>query len=68
MRGAIFRPRRISRDEKGHFSLKIGTLAELLDMYHGHEARDPLDKVYALLGMCSDTGLSSAGLEPDYNI
>jgi len=26
----------------------------LLDMYHGHEATDPRDKVFAMLGMSSD--------------
>jgi hypothetical protein len=68
MRGVILRSRHVSREEKCQFSLDIGTLAELLDMYHGHEAKEPLDKVYALLGMCSDIDLSLAGLESDYNL
>lgn len=46
------------------FSLNIGLLSELIDMYHGREASDPRDKIYALLGMSSN----SYSLTPDYNI
>ncbi|KAL9468812.1 hypothetical protein ACSS6W_010506 [Trichoderma asperelloides] len=46
------------------FSLNIGLLSELIDMYHGREASDPRDKIYALLGMSSN----SYSLTPDHNI
>ncbi|RYP03488.1 hypothetical protein DL764_005129 [Monosporascus ibericus] len=36
-------------------------------MYHGHKATKTHDKVYALLGMCSDD-LEAAGLKPDYDL
>ncbi|KAF8861593.1 HET-domain-containing protein [Acephala macrosclerotiorum] len=49
------------------FSLEIGRLVELVDMFHTREASDARDKVYALLGMAFDD-LSKAGLQPDYNI
>jgi hypothetical protein len=66
IRGAIFRPRHISRKQE-RFSLNICSLGELIDMYHGHQASELHDKVYALLGMCLDD-LSAAGLAPDYNL
>jgi hypothetical protein len=49
------------------FSLKIQSLAELIDMFHIRQATDTRDKVYALLGMSSDD-LEKAGLQPDYEI
>ena len=49
------------------YSLEIRSLAELVDMFHTRQASDPLDKVYALLGMSSDDPWK-AGLQPDYNI
>lgn len=36
-------------------------------MFYTCQASDPLDKVYALLGMSSDNP-NKAGLQPDYNI
>lgn len=48
------------------FSLAIAPLAGLLDMYLTRQATDARDKVYALLGMCSDD-LRSSGLTPDYS-
>ncbi len=50
----------------GHsgFSLDICPLGELIDMYHTRKATERHDKVYALLGMCSD----SHGLVPDYTM
>jgi hypothetical protein len=54
IRGAIFWSRHISRDQE-RFSIDICSLGELIDMYHTHEAKEPLDKVYALLGMCART-------------
>lgn len=36
-------------------------------MFHTREASDPLDKVYALLGMSSDNP-NQAGLQPDYRV
>ncbi|KAF7943820.1 uncharacterized protein EAE97_005890 [Botrytis byssoidea] len=61
IRGSIFRPKYKSS------SLGELSLAELIDMYHNHKATVRHDKVYALLGMCSDH-LSSTGLLPDYTI
>ena len=66
IRQAIFRSRHIPRTQE-RLSLNICSLGELVDMYHAHEATEPLDKVYALLGMCSDD-LTTAGLRPDYTI
>jgi ankyrin repeat protein len=66
IRGAVFRSRNITRTQEG-LSLDICTLGELLDMYHAHKATKVHDKVYALLGMCSDD-LSTARLEPDYTL
>jgi ankyrin repeat protein len=53
IRHTTFWPRSAA-SHTGAFSLKIRPLPELVDMYHTHEATNPLDKVYALLGMCSD--------------
>jgi hypothetical protein len=66
IQGAIFRSRYISR-KQNRLSLDICSLGELFDMYYAHEAINLHDKIYALLGMCSDD-LSVAGLEPDYSI
>jgi hypothetical protein len=52
---------------KGLSHLNIQPLAELVDLFHAHEATDRRDKIYALLGMCSDHELAKA-LEPDYSI
>lgn len=48
------------------FSLAIAPLAGLLDMYLSRQATDVRDKVYALLGMCSDV-IHTSGLTPDYS-
>jgi len=48
------------------FTLAIAPLAGLLDMYLTRQATDVRDKVYALLGMCSDD-LRISGLTPDYS-
>jgi hypothetical protein len=47
--------------------LAIRPLGELLDMFHTHEATVRHDKVYALLGMGSDT-LNVTDLLPDYEV
>ncbi len=49
------------------FSLNIQPLAGLVDMFHTRQAKDPRDKVYALLGMSLDDP-SKATLLPDYTI
>ncbi|OJJ29918.1 hypothetical protein ASPWEDRAFT_46662 [Aspergillus wentii DTO 134E9] len=41
------------------------SIAQLVDMYHTHQATICHDKIYALLGLCSDD-LKEAGLVPDY--
>ncbi|CAD6442099.1 793e49d4-ccd2-4d74-b9fa-d4cb86995273 [Sclerotinia trifoliorum] len=61
IRGSIFRPKHTLSP------LRDLPLCELIDMYHGHKATIRHDKLYALLGMCSDN-LSSTGLLPDYTI
>jgi hypothetical protein len=38
-----------------------------MDMYHAHDATDPLDKIFAMLGMSTD-GSSATELTPDYSI
>jgi hypothetical protein len=66
IRGAIFRSRQtVLRHER--LSPEITSLGGLIDMYHAHQAERIHDKVYALLGMCSDN-LKGAGLEPDYKL
>jgi len=67
IQNSIFRPREISRGQQGRLSLDICSLGELVDMYHAHDATKRHDKIYALLGMCSDD-LSAAHLGPDYNL
>lgn len=65
IQGAIFR-RKYNREEtkrSSHFSLNIRPLSELMDMYHARDATDRRDKVYALLGMSTD---SPPELSPDY--
>ncbi|KAJ4128287.1 hypothetical protein NW754_002279 [Fusarium falciforme] len=62
--GAAFRPR-YETSRPGRFSLYIRPLSELVDMYHTRKATNPLDKVYALLGMSSDD-LNAAGLSANY--
>jgi hypothetical protein len=47
--------------------LAIRPLGELLDMFYTYEATERHDKVYALLGMSSDT-LNAADLLPDYKV
>ncbi|KAH7371032.1 heterokaryon incompatibility protein-domain-containing protein [Pyrenochaeta sp. MPI-SDFR-AT-0127] len=47
--------------------LAIGSIGELVDMFHAHKATERHDKVYALLGMSSDA-LDAADLLPDYNV
>ena len=66
IRGSIFRPS-FSTGKKPSRSLDICSLGELMDMYHTHKATRHHDKVYALLGMCSDD-LTIVGLSPDYSI
>lgn len=66
MEGAIFRPRHLSR-KRGRYSLATCSLGTLVDMYHDYGATKPHDKVYALLGMCSDN-IDGTGLEPNYRL
>ncbi|KAK0616396.1 heterokaryon incompatibility protein-domain-containing protein [Immersiella caudata] len=66
MRHVTFWPR-AAASRTGAFSLKIRPLAELVDMYHTHKASNQLDKIYALLGMCSDDP-KAAGLSADYGV
>jgi ankyrin repeat protein len=63
--GAVFRPR-YETGRSGRFSLSIGPLSELVDMYHTRKATNPLDKVYALLGMSSDDP-NAAKLSANYD-
>ncbi|RYP64101.1 hypothetical protein DL771_008920 [Monosporascus sp. 5C6A] len=69
IRDAIFRPQyETSLPETSlasTFSLNIRPLGELVDMYHTRKATNPLDKVYALLGMSSDEP-RTAGLLANY--
>ncbi|EAA29120.1 HET-domain-containing protein [Neurospora crassa] len=67
IRGAIFRPRYATTSETDNFSLDIRPLGELIDMYRSRQATERHDKVYALLGMCSDNP-TAAGLSADYTI
>src|SRR5271170_480858 len=66
IRETIFRSRVTPRDQD-RLSLDICSLGELVDMYHAYKATRLHDKLYALLGMCSDD-LKVAGLEPNYDL
>ncbi|KAH8805816.1 heterokaryon incompatibility protein-domain-containing protein, partial [Xylogone sp. PMI_703] len=61
---AIFRPS-YGSSNSGRVSLDICPLGELIDRYHTHEATRHHDKLYALLGMCSDN-ISEPLLSPNY--
>lgn len=50
---------------KGQTHLDIEPLAGLIERFHAHDATDARDKIYALWGLCSDSGLMSS-LRPDY--
>jgi hypothetical protein len=63
---AIFRSRSIPR-KQGKLLMGIGSLGELADTCYAHKATKSHDKVYALLGMCSDD-MDGAGLEPNYSL
>lgn len=52
--GASNRPRYGPDLSSGRFSLNVRPLAELISMFQNRAATDPRDRVYALLGMCSD--------------
>lgn len=69
---SIFRPRSpTAAGSSGSVetSLGIRPLHELVDMYRAHEATEMHDKVFALLGMCSDNlAIASSGLSPDYTV
>lgn len=65
MKNADRKPRH-AEDDGSRFSLSLGRpLSDLIDRYRHCEATDRRDKVYALLGMCSD---DPGALLPDYNI
>ncbi|RDK39718.1 HET-domain-containing protein [Aspergillus phoenicis ATCC 13157] len=61
VRSSIIRPRN-SRKLPGNLPL-----GELIDMYHTHFATVPHDKIYALLGLCSDD-LETPCLRPNYRL
>ncbi|GAB1313594.1 hypothetical protein MFIFM68171_03804 [Madurella fahalii] len=69
IKGAAFRPRRAVAAGRrgGGFSLGISPLAELLDLYHDRDATDRRDKLFGLLGMCSDKDIP-ASLLSDYAV
>ncbi|BCR96682.1 HET domain-containing protein [Aspergillus luchuensis] len=60
IKGAPFR----SRD--GHLSVPTLSIGELVSMYRNHNATKQHDKVYALLGLSSDS--NSTALVPDYGL
>ncbi|EHK46644.1 hypothetical protein TRIATDRAFT_23808, partial [Trichoderma atroviride IMI 206040] len=64
IKGAGLRPKHLATFSD-RFSLNICPLGELVDMYHTRKAKDLRDKIYALLGMSSDT---LSGLLPNYNM
>ncbi|KAG5813341.1 hypothetical protein H9Q74_012760 [Fusarium xylarioides] len=66
IRGSIFRPK-YTKTDSGLVTLGIRSLGELMDMYYAHEATEPLDNVFALLGMSTD-GSSASELRPNYSI
>ncbi|KAK4648996.1 uncharacterized protein QC761_0016800 [Podospora bellae-mahoneyi] len=65
MKNTDRKPRHLENDGS-RFSLSLGRpLSDLIDKYRHREAMDRRDKVYALLGMCSD---DPGALLSDYNI
>ncbi|CAK7216792.1 hypothetical protein SCUCBS95973_002926 [Sporothrix curviconia] len=64
--GANFRPRYESPAGRP-FTLQISPIAHLIDRFHIRKATVPLDKVYALLGMRSDTAARD-DLVVDYRV
>ncbi|OGM42014.1 hypothetical protein ABOM_009498 [Aspergillus bombycis] len=66
IKNATLRSKRVmARSDR--FSLHIRPIADLITMYHNCEATDRRDKIYALLGMSSDTHAPAAIL-PDYTV
>ena len=63
---AGLRPKHIPNSLE-RYSLEIGPLAELIDMFHTRQASESRDQVYALRGMSLDDP-SKATLQPDYTI
>ncbi|OJI86495.1 hypothetical protein ASPTUDRAFT_39411 [Aspergillus tubingensis CBS 134.48] len=61
IRGAIFRP------QYGTLSMNKLSLAELVNMHHTSEASILHDKIYALLGLSSDSH-KAPGLLPNYQV
>ncbi|KAL3293085.1 het domain protein, partial [Colletotrichum asianum] len=64
IKSATLRPKQ-TLHTPGVFSLGIRALGELIDLYHTQNATDRRDKIYALLGMSTDT---YPDLKPDYRI
>ncbi|GLA08012.1 hypothetical protein AnigIFM60653_009537 [Aspergillus niger] len=60
IRGSLFRSRCTPKSRDTH------SIGELIDMYHSHLATVPHDKIYALLGLCSDD-LDTPCLRPNYH-
>ncbi|KAK4446763.1 heterokaryon incompatibility protein-domain-containing protein [Podospora aff. communis PSN243] len=54
IRAAPWRSRNLASVSAERFSLDIGPLAELVDMYRNRKATDCRDKIFALLGMSND--------------
>ncbi|KAL3602978.1 hypothetical protein FPOAC2_07295 [Fusarium poae] len=65
IRGSIFRPK-YEQDSSGRVALGIRPLGQLMDMYHSHEATEPLDTIFALIGMSKDA-IAAPELVPNYN-
>ncbi|KAK0642170.1 heterokaryon incompatibility protein-domain-containing protein, partial [Cercophora newfieldiana] len=65
MQGAALRPRPALRHHRSE-SPGIRPLGELIDMFHDRKATKAHDKIYALLGMCTDNVLDQFG--PDYSV
>jgi hypothetical protein len=64
IKGASFRRNRASGIMET-YSLNIRPLLELIHMFHDRDATDRRDKIFALLGMSSDT---PSGISADYNV
>lgn len=68
MRDAALRPRpAVSKVVDGRFTLNIMPLARMIGIFQAHKATISHDKIYALLGLCSDD-LDGSGLLPDYQL
>ncbi|KAK2755429.1 het domain protein [Colletotrichum kahawae] len=65
IKDATFRSKAVVNNTSERFSLRISSLGYLIELHRIREATDRRDKIYALLGMSTDT---PTGLIPNYQM